>query len=168
MHTRTAEGTSTRCHFPGTEREWSWTVARSDLPVAHHDLSPLYRLWKAKCAAYQLPALTSFSLSDLAPWMGLLSIAHPCGGDFELELLGCSLKDQNGNECSRLPLADCKFGPVGTDAREMLDIVTGMGVIALPCGATSWRGQTFGWHGIVLPLAHSAAIVCLFVNDTTA
>ena len=81
-----------------------------------------------------------------------------------MDLLGCCLTDKDGRDISKVNLSEAKFGPVGANAREMIETVTGMGVIALPCGVTYWRGQAFGWHGVVLPLANRSALICLFVT----
>ena len=81
----------------------------------------------------------------------------------ELELIGRSMTNQAGEEISWVNLGDCKFGPVGENAREILETVTGMGVIALPCGGTEWRNQSIGGHGLALPLADNAALIFLFV-----
>jgi len=71
--------------------------------------------------------------------------------------------DECGREASRITLSNSRFGPVGASAREMLETVTDMGVVALPCGTTEWRGRTFGWHGIALPLASRSALMTLHV-----
>lgn len=163
MQTRTAEGTATSSAASAVPRDWSWTIARHDGPVSHQDLSPLFKLWQSKSQPEVLPDLEDFSIAELVPWLGNLSIARPIGDDFELELLGCSVTDQHGREISRVSLSEAKFGPVGTEAREMLETVTDMGIIALPCGSTYWRGQCFGWHGIALPLAGQSALISLFV-----
>lgn len=162
MLTRTAEGTSTSIGQSGIRREWSWSIALHGRPVAHPDLSPLYQVWRSRHAAGELPSFGDFTFDDLAPWLGNISIARTLGNRIELELIGCSMTNQAGEEISRKNLADCKSGPVGENAREMLETVTGMGVIALPCGCTEWRDQSIGWHGIVLPLADRAALICLF------
>ena len=162
MQTRTAEGTSTSIADPGVCREWSWSLALQDSGISHADLAPLHAVWKAKLPESGLPAFSDFKFDDLAPWLGNISIARSLGGDIEIELIGCSMINQAGEEISRMSLSDCKFGPVGQNAREMLETVTDMSVIALPCGVTEWRNQSIGWHGIALPLAGNAALVCLF------
>jgi len=162
MQTRTAEGTSTCIPATGVSREWSWSISPQDSAIYHPDLAPLYNVWKARHPVSGLPAFSDFTFDDLAPWLGNLSIARAQDCDLELELIGCSMTNQAGEEISRVNLADCKCGPVGENTREMLETVTGMGVIALPCGSTEWRNQSIGWHGIALPLADNAALICLF------
>lgn len=162
MQTRTAEGTSTSIPAGGTRREWAWTPALTDTPVHHPELAAVYRAWSKHRRGGSLPAVTDFSIDDLAPWLGRISIAKATGNDFEVELLGCSLVDAAGKEISRVMLSDSKPGPVGVNARDMLETVTGMGIIALPCGTSEWRGQSMAWHGIALPLAGNAAMICLF------
>jgi hypothetical protein len=163
MQTRTAEGTSTSILAPGIRRDWSWSIALLDTPILHPDNASFHRVWKARHIASGLPSFSDFTFEDLAPWLGSVSIARAQNGDMELELIGCSMTNQAGEEISRVNLADCKFGPVGENAREMLETVTGMGVIALPCRSTEWRNQSIGWHGLALPLADNAALICLFV-----
>ena len=163
MQTRTAEGTSTSILAPGIRRDWSWSIALLDTPILHMDIASFHRVWKARHTASGLPSFSDFTFEDLAPWLGSVSIARAQNGDMELELIGCSMTNQAGEEISRVNLADCKFGPVGESAREMLETVTGMGVIALPCRSTEWRNQSIGWHGLALPLADNAALICLLV-----
>lgn len=165
MQTRTAEGTSTSIAAPGTTREWTWTLALRDAPINHPDLAPLYRTWKRLQRDGGLPCASQFSFDDLAPWLGRVCVARARAGDYEIELIGCSLTNEDGQEISRVKLSDSKLGPVGVNAREMLETVTGMGVIALPCGSVECAGAPVGWHGIALPLAESAALICFFVLD---
>ena len=165
MQTRTAEGTSTSIAAPGVRRDWSWSIALQDKPISHPDLAGIHHAWKARQTASGLPSFADFTFDDLVPWLGNISIARAQDGDMELELIGCSVTNQAGEEISRTNLADCKFGPVGENAREMLETVTGMGVIALPCGFTEWRSQSIGWHGIALPLQHRSALICLFALE---
>lgn len=162
MQTRTAEGTSTSTPMGGARREWSWTPALLETRVHHPELSAVYTAWSKHRRHGRLPAITDFSIDDLAPWLGRVSVAKAKGGDFEVELLGCSLINESGEEISRVMLSESKLGPVGPNARDMLETVTGMGIVALPCGSTEWRDQSIGWHGIALPLAGSAALICLF------
>lgn len=162
MQTRTAEGTATSIPAGDNRREWSWTPALLETPVCHPDLAAVHRAWSKHRRGDNLPAVSDFSIDDLAPWLGRVSIAKATGNDFEVELLGCSLINAAGQEISRVMLSESKRGPVGANARDMLETVTGMGIVALPCGYSEWRGQTVGWHGIALPLAGSAALICLF------
>ncbi len=162
MQTRTAEGTSTSTPMGGARREWSWTPALLESPVHHSELAAVYKAWAKHRRNGSLPALTDFSIDDLTPWLGRISVATATRGDFEIELIGCSLINESGEEISRVLLSESKLGPVGPSARDMLETVTGMGIVALPCGSTEWRNQSIGWHGIALPLAGSAALICLF------
>ncbi len=165
MQTRTAEGTSTSITTPGTRREWTWALALQDAPINHPDLAPLYHTWKRARRNGNLPCVSQFSFDDLTPWLGRVCVARPRDGDYEIELIGCSLTNADGQEVSRVKLAESRLGPVGANAREMLETVTGMGVIALPCGMVECVGGPVGWHGIALPLAEHAALICFFVLD---
>lgn len=164
MQTRTAEGTSTCTTTPGIRRDWAWSILHQGHAILHPDLAPIYRIWKARHSANCLPSFSDFTFDDLAPWLGSISIARVQTNDLDLELIGCSMTNQAGEEISRVNLADCKFGPVDERAREMLETVIGMGVVALPCGCTEWRNQSFGWHGIAVPLSGQSALICLFIQ----
>lgn len=164
MQTRTAEGTSTSVPLGTARREWSWTPALVDTTVHHPDLAAVYKAWARHRKNDGFPAISEFTIDDLAPWLGSISVAKATGGDFEVELLGCSLINESGEEISRVMLSESKRGPVGPNARDMLESVTGMGILALPCGQAEWRGQLVGWHGIVLPLAGCSALICLFTS----
>ena len=160
--TRTAEGTSTSIPARGNRRGWSWSPALMETPVHHPDLAPVYEAWDRRRTEGNLPSIEDFGFDDLDPWLGKISVAWAVGSDFELELLGCSLTNEAGEEISRVKLSECKLGPVGPNARDMLETVTGMSILAFPCGTTEWRGEPIGWHGIALPLADGAALICLF------
>lgn len=165
MQTRTAEGTSTSIPGHGGRREWSWTPALLEAPVQHPDLAPVYRAWNRRRRGHDLPSARDFTFDDLAPWLGTVSIVRQTAGDFELDLLGCSLTNQAGEEISRIRLSESRSGPVGVSAREMLETVILMKVMAFPCGSAEFRRHSIGWHGIVLPLAGRAALLCLFTAE---
>ncbi len=149
--------------IPGSA--WSWNPLAGDGTVSG-ELSPLLVLWRSKHSGRVLPRRVDFTDTELTPWLGQLCFAYPIEpDDYVVEIAGCELEAESGVSATARRLSDVARGPLGLEARAMYDLVLRRGLIAVVTGTDVWRQRRrIPWHGLVLPLAEDAVMVCLVAN----